>query len=491
MFAQHYPALIVVLPLMAAPLAVMFGSRQFAWWLAFLGSIACTIMGVSLLLTVSGGEVLSYHLGDWPPPWGIELKVDMLNALILTLVSGMSTVVLPFALRTVPDEVADDRIYLFYGSWLLCLCGLLGMTVTGDAFNVFVFLEISSLSTYVLISLAKRRQALVAAFRYLIMGTLGATFILIGIGLLYMMTGTLNMADMAERVQAVNNLAPVHAGVAFIVVGIMLKMALFPLHMWLPGAYGEAPMAVTAFLAGTATKVAVYLLIRFGFSVFGVALLYEQTQFGLSLAILGGLAAVAGSVLALTQADAKKLFAYSSVAQIGYMALGVGVGLAAAVAGAILHLVNHALMKSALFMALGAVRTRGGGAGIEALDGAGRRMPITMVCFTIAGLSLIGVPLTAGFISKWYLIVGTFERGWWALAAITIITSLMAAVYVGRLLERVWMRAPGEHSPTGEAHFAVWAPLAVLGVANIYFGVDTAYTGHIAVAAAQALGVTP
>ena len=118
-------------------------------------------------------------------------------------------------------------------------------------------------------------------------------------------------------------------------------------------------------------------------------------------------------------------------------------------------------------------------------------MPITMVCFTIAGLSLIGVPLTAGFISKWYLIVGTFERGWWALAAITIITSLMAAVYVGRLLERVWMRAPGEHSPTGEAHFAVWAPLAVLGVANIYFGVDTAYTGHIAVAAAQALGVTP
>ena len=490
-FAQHYPVLIIVLPLMAAPLAVIFANRQFAWMLAFVGSIVCAAMGASLLLTVSSGEALSYHVGDWPPPWGIELKVDKLNALLLTLVSAMSAIVLPFARRSVPLEVADDRIYLFYGCWLLCLCGLLGITVTGDAFNVFVFLEISSLSTYVLVSLAKRRQALVAAFRYLIMGTVGATFILIGIGLLYMMTGTLNMADMAARVQLVDSYGPVYAGVAFIVVGIMLKMALFPLHMWLPGAYGEAPMAVTAFLAGTATKVAVYLLLRFGFSVFGTTLLYDTMQFGLPLAVLGGAAAVVGSVLALMQTDVKRLLAYSSVAQIGYMAVGIGVGVVAAVAGAILHLVNHALMKSALFMALGAVQFQGGGNTVEALDGAGRRMPITMTCFTIAGLSLIGIPLTAGFLSKWYLVVGTFEQGWWALAAVTIITSLMAAVYIGRLLERIWMREPGETTPTGEAPVSMWSALAVLGFANLYFGIDTAYTGRIAVDAAIALGVGP
>jgi len=484
----HLPVLVVLGPLMAAPLAVMFANARLAWWLAFLVSIACAWFAVNLLLLVQDGGAISYELGQWPAPWGIELKVDRLNAIVLTLVSAMSAIVLPFAAASVSDEVAPDRTYLFYTCWMLCLCGLLGITVTGDAFNVFVFLEVSSLSTYVLVSLSQRREALVAAFRYLIMGTVGATFILIGIGLIYMMTGTLNMADMAERIQATSHLRPVQAGIAFILVGIAVKMALFPVHMWLPGAYTHAPMAVTAFLAATATKVAVYLLVRFTFTIFGAELIFGTMQVGMPLALLGGAAALVGSLMALSHGtDVKRVLAYSSLAQIGYMAVGIGTGMVLAFAGALLHLVNHAIMKSALFMALGAARKQGRDDTLDPLAGAGRRMPITMTCFSIAGASLVGIPLTAGFLSKWYLVVGTFERGWWALAILTIITSLMAALYMGRILERIWMHEPDAGTPTSEGSWLMWLPLVVLAVANLYFGIETEFTATVTLEAAREL----
>lgn len=487
--ATHFPALVVVAPLMAAPVAVAFANARLAWWLAFLVSLTCAGMSFELLSVAREGATLSYALGNWPPPWGIELRVDRLNALVLALVSTMSAVVLPFARASVGDEVADDRVYLFYGCWMLCLCGLLGMTVTGDAFNVFVFLEISSLSTYTLVSLARRRQALVAAFRYLIMGTVGATFILIGIGLLYMMTGTLNMADMSERMQLLTHLRPVQAGVVFILVGVALKMALFPMHMWLPGAYFHAPMAVTAFLAATATKVAVYLMVRFSFTIFGPTLVLDDMGLGLPLALLGAAAALVGSLLALANADVKRMLAYSSLAQIGYMALGIATGMVAAVAGAVLHLVNHAIMKSALFIALGAAsrNSPAGTTDMAMLRGAGRRMPWTMGAFTVAAASLIGIPLTAGFLSKWYLIVGTFERGWWPLAAVAIVTSLMAAVYMGRLLEVIWMREPGDDAPTGETAWLSLAPVMLLALASVYFGLSTDLTAGVAFDAARAV----
>ncbi|MEM7407895.1 MAG: monovalent cation/H+ antiporter subunit D family protein [Pseudomonadota bacterium] len=483
----HLPVLVVIAPLMAAPLAVAFASARLAWWLAFIVSLAAAGMSFELLASARAGTVLSYAVGDWPPPWGIELRVDRLNALVLALVSTMSAVVLPFARASVGREVSSDRVYLFYACWMLCLCGLLGMTVTGDAFNVFVFLEISSLSTYTLVSLARRRQALLAAFRYLIMGTVGATFILIGIVLIYMMTGTLNMADMSERMQALTHLRPVQAGAVFILVGVALKMALFPMHMWLPGAYYHAPMAVTAFLAATATKVAVYLMLRFSFTIFGPTLILDDMQLGIPLALLGGAAALVGSLLALANSDVKRILAYSSLAQIGYMALGIATGMVAAVAGAILHLVNHAIMKSALFMALGAARNLSPGetTSMSMLRGAGRRMPWTMAGFTIAAASLVGIPFTAGFLSKWYLIVGTFERGWWPLAALAIMTSLMAAIYMGRLIEIIWMSDPGEQTPVREAGWLSLVPVLILAAASVYFGVSTDLTAGVAFDAAR------
>ncbi len=245
-------------------------SRQAAW-----AAFACAI-GLWLQVGQAEGGVISYAIGNWPPPWGIEYRVDRLASFVLLLVSGMAALVLPWSRASIEREIPRELHYLYYAMFGLCLTGLLGITITGDAFNIFVFLEISSLSSYVLIALGRDRRALTAAYQYLIMGSIGATFIVIGIGFLYLMTGTLNLADMAVRLREVENTRPVLAALAFLTVGISLKLALFPLHQWLPNAYTYAPSAVTAFLAATATKVSVYVLIRFWFSVFGESLVFHK-----------------------------------------------------------------------------------------------------------------------------------------------------------------------------------------------------------------------
>ncbi|MFM9967530.1 MAG: proton-conducting transporter membrane subunit, partial [Burkholderiales bacterium] len=245
MIAEHLPALQVVLPLASAPLIVLVRSRRFAWLLAVLVSWACLAIAIALFLKAGRTGAISYAIGNWPPPWGIEYRVDALSAFVLVLVSLTASVVAPYARISIAAELPREQEYLLFAMFCLCLAGLLGITITGDMFNIFVFLEISSLSAYVMIALGQRRQALVAAYQYLIMGTIGATFYVIGIGLLYLMTGTLNIADLAERIVDVKEIRPLFAALAFITAGIGLKLALFPLHQWLPNAYTFAPSVVT------------------------------------------------------------------------------------------------------------------------------------------------------------------------------------------------------------------------------------------------------
>ena len=262
-FSQHFPALQVVIPLVAAPLAVLVRRGSPAFLVVTGASWAAFIIAIALWLGCRDGTIVSYALGSWPPPWGIEYRVDRLSSFVLLIVAGMAAIALPYSRASVEREIPQELHNLFYAMFALCLTGLLGITITGDAFNIFVFLEISSLSTYVLIALGRDRRALVASYQYLVMGTIGATFIVIGIGLLYLMTGTLNLADMGRRLGEVRETRPVLAALAFLTVGLSLKLALFPLHQWLPNAYTYAPSAVTAFLAATATQVSVYVLIRF------------------------------------------------------------------------------------------------------------------------------------------------------------------------------------------------------------------------------------
>lgn len=486
---QHLPILQVVLPLLCAPVIVLTRSARAAWLLSLAVSWMGLVVACVLWWQVDQVGPLSYAVGSWPAPWGIELRIDRLSAFVLVLIGLIAALVLPYARISIAAEVPGEQVYLLYAMLCLCLAGLLGMTVTGDAFNLFVFLEISSLSTYVMIALGRHRRALLAAFQYLIMGTIGATFYVIGVGLLYLKTGTLNLADMALRLREVEEVRPVVAALAFIVVGLGLKMALFPLHQWLPNAYASAPSAVSAFLAATATKVSAYVLMRFLFLVFGTQAMAAHWPMGDALVVLSMVAITVASLVALFQADLKRLFAYSSVAQIGYITLGIGMGNAQGLGGAISHLFNHGVTKCAIFLALGAVALRCGGVvTFDRIAGLGKRMPMAAWAVTLGGLSLVGVPGTAGFITKWQLVQGALARGQGWLAAFIVATSLIAAAYVWRFVDAAWLRAPQAESVSqGEAPATMTWMALLAALFCVYFGFDTTFTLGGAMEAARVL----
>ncbi len=476
MIADHLPALQVVAPLVSAPLIVLVRRQGFAWFLATAVSWAALAIAAALAWRVADAGTISYAIGNWPPPWGIEYRVDLLNAFVLVLVAATGAVAMPYARVSIAAELPREQEYLFFAMYCLCLAGLLGIAITGDAFNLFVFLEISSLATYVLIALGQKRKALVAAYQYLIMGTIGATFYVIGVGLLYLMTGTLNLADLAERLPAVGDTRPVLAALAFITVGIGLKLALFPLHQWLPNAYAYAPSVVTAFLSATATKVSVYVLVRFYFTVFGGSAMFRDLPVDELLLGLSILAVLSMSLVALFQSDLKRMFAYSSVAQIGYVTLGIGLANASGLTASIAHLFNHGITKGALFLLAGGVALRCGGTEFTQLAGLARRMPFTAFGIVVGGLSLIGIPGTAGFTTKWFLIIGALERGYWWLAALIVITSLIAVAYVWRFVEAAYLQAPSAAAPRrGEMPLSMLVPAWLLAAACIYFGLETSF----------------
>jgi len=464
--AAHLPVLLVVVPLIAAPLIVLVRRSLFAWVASIAVTLAVLAMAFALLAQALATGPISYAIGSWPPPWGIEYRVDAANAFVAVLVALVAAVVIPYCRVSTAAELGQERLYLFYALLMLCLSGLLGMLVTGDAFNLFVFLEISSLSTYVLIALGRNRRALTAALQYLLLGTVGATFYVIGVGMLYVATGTLNFADLAPRVAALQDTRPVVAALAFITVGIGLKLALFPLHAWLPNAYTYAPSAVSAFLAATATKVAIYVLMRLYFGVLGTRLVFGELPVGELLIALSVAALFIASATAIGQHDLKRLLAYSSVGQIGYITLGLGLATEAGLTAALAHIFNHGITKGALFLLAGALALRLGDTRFPTLDGAGRTMPVAAFAFVLGGLSLIGVPGTAGFASKWALLTATLEAGRPALAAAIVLSSLLAVAYVWRFVETAYFRAPpASHPPPGEAPAALTVPaLALTGL---------------------------
>lgn len=486
--SSQFPALVLLLPLLAAPLCSMIRNGDNAWKLAATAAWLSAGFAFALLSQVWGGKTISYHMGGWPPPWGIEVRIDELNALVLVLVTLFGALVLSALRESLRPVMRKHRHSLYYTTFLLCIASLIGITITGDAFNVFVFLEISSLATYALIARGRDRRALTAAFRYLIMGTIGATFILIAIGFLYMVTGTLNMADLAERLPAHADNKVIHASFAFFTIGIALKVAMFPLHYWLPNSYTYAPKATTAFLAATATKVSLYVMIRFIFDVYGVEFAFGQMQLDILLVPLSLAGILIASLTSVFQSDVKRLLAWSSVAQLGYMVLGMAMLNVEGLTASITHMFNHAMIKAGLFLTLASMIYRLNSSHIKDLAGIGRTMPYTTAAFVVLGLGLIGIPLTAGFISKWYLISAALQKEWLLVAALLILSSLMAILYIGKIIEAAYFKpAPPQHTAVKEVPLPMLVPCWIFALLTIYFGMDTRMTAGLAGRVAQSL----
>lgn len=484
--AEHLPALQVVVPLLGAVVCALVRQRHLCLGLTVGVSAVTAVISLALLIQVHLGGTISYELGGFAPPLGIEYRVDVPNAFMLVLIAVVGAVVAIYAPRSLGDEIEPERQGWYCASYLICLAGLLGMAITGDAFNAFVFMEISSLSMYTLIALGRDRRALVAAFQYLVIGTIGATFYVIGVGFLFLMTGTLNLYDMAGLLPDVGMQRPLIAGLAFVTIGLGLKFAMFPLHLWLPNAYAYAPTVATAFIASTATKVALYLLLRYWFSVFGGDFVLVMSPAPAVLMAVGVAAMILCSLSAIWQINVKRMLAYSSVAQVGYILLGIALMTEVGLTGGISHIFNHAIIKCCLFLAIGCVFYSTGVTKIENMAGMGRAMPLTMGAFVIAGLALIGVPGTAGFVSKWFLIQGAVEQGEWWLVGAIVFSSVLAVFYIGRVVEVAWFRNTTvvvHRRPPPEMLAMTWA----LVVAIIWFGIDTDFNAELAGQAARIL----
>ena len=474
---QHFPVLIVLLPLTAALLSPFFSyfHKQMGKWVAVASLFGAFLCSVGLLMQTvqDGGQAVHYWMGNWAPPLGIEFVIDPVNAIIVTMITFLAMMT---AIFSTPFLKKSNWLYMggYYTLMALLCVGLSGMTLTGDVFNLYVYLEIASLSGYGLIALGGNKGTL-AAFRYLLIGTIAASLYLLGIGFLYAMTGSLNMADLSGLLQGQMDSPLIAVAVALFIAAFGIKAALFPFHGWQPDAYTYSHPGAAPLISGAMSKVPAYAMLRFFFYLFGAQHLF--VQHGLTvIGVLGAMGIILGSVMAIAQDDFRRMLAYSSVAQIGYIAVGLAIGSVYGLIGAILHVVNHAFMKGSLFMVIGGIQYRFGEFRISQLGQIHKKMPLTVVTLCIAALGMIGIPPTGGFFSKWYIMLGAMTTQQYIYVAVLVISSLLNAVYFFRVMENVFVNKDPQlkevNPPAGklELPLQMLIPIVVMGLGILVLG---------------------
>lgn len=470
---SHFPVLIIICPLCAALLSLLLTRvhKQLGKLVVFLAVTASLVMSVLLLIQIVKTGPVNYHMGNYEMPYGIEFAVDTVNACILILICVISFLTVIFSNGF--DIASQGLNGGFYTVMALLVTGLLGMTATGDVFNLYVFLEVSSLSAYCLISMGGNK-GVIAAFRYMLMGTVAATIYLIGVGVLYANTGTLNMADMAEILKSGNYDGAILFAMSCFIVTFGIKLAHFPFHGWQPSVHSYAEAGSKPIIAGVMFKVPGYAMFRYLYCVFGKDFKY----FNLILTIIGILAVCGmlyGSIRAIGQKDVRKMFAYSSIAQMSYITLGFAIGTPIALAGSFLQIIGHAFMKGGLFAASGVLKHKYGIVKLEDYGRVYKQMPLTSTLMVIASLSMVGIPPMVGFFSKWYLGVGAAERGQWIYLIVLVISSLLNAVYFFRFIEKIFIQKDSgreEHGEIrdGEKNFFIAFPIICFFCAIVLLG---------------------
>lgn len=479
---KHLPLLVILIPLCGALLCPLLGklSRNVGKRTVICAMFAAVVCAaLQLVQVVRGGAALHYWLGGWKPPYGIEFVIDGINAPIILLVAVISFLT---ALYSCPFEETEThtttRVSLYYTTLACLAIGLLGMASTGDAFNFYVFMEITALAGYGLIA-AGEGKGPIAAFRYLLMGTVGASMYLLGVGFLYAQTGTLNMADLTLRLNGNMDSPLVILAIGCMIVGFGIKMALFPFHGWQPAAHSYAHEGADPMIAGIMIKIPAYAMIRFFYGIFkgqGEALEY----FLLILSVLAVCGVLYGSLKALRYDVYNKILAYSSIGQVGYIAMGIALGNYYGLVGALLHIISHAFMKSGLFYTSGALKFKYGIHNTPAMGQVYREMPATGATMTVCALSMIGLPPFAGFFSKWYLALGAIQKGQYLFVAALILSSLLSAIYFFRLLEHVFMDPKKERRdkyPKAELPWQMLVPVLTAGI--VIVGLGLFHTGIV------------
>ncbi|MCJ7806962.1 MAG: monovalent cation/H+ antiporter subunit D family protein, partial [Clostridia bacterium] len=458
------------------------------WKKDFCAPLATLVAGIIFVITlvigyyVNQGEIIRYAVSGWAPPWGIEIVVEPLSSLMLMLISGICFLILIYSFHSIKHELERKVTGWYYTAFLLCMAGMMGLVITNDIFNMYVFIEVTGISACALVAAKGTRQATEAALKYLLLATIGSGFILFGIGFLYMITGNLNLTFIAQELALVKDSYPflLWTSLSFFVVGFGVKAALFPMHLWLPDAHSSAPSPSSAVLSSLVVKVYIIAFLKILLIAFGLKIFHE-TFIRHLIITLSVTAMLAGSFFAFVQIELKRRLAYSTVAQIGYIFLGIGLGTTWGLVAGILHIVVHAFMKTCLFLCAGAIYYQTGTKHVNQFAGMGYKMPITMGAFTIASFSMVGIPLFGGFISKYGLALGSLEADLPLLIPVIIISGLLNATYYFPIIGQAYFSQDENLDQTShkgtkvfqrdQVPLSMLIPIAIFALGIIYLGI--------------------
>ncbi|MFC1490210.1 complex I subunit 5 family protein [Candidatus Latescibacterota bacterium] len=473
MSSEHILPLFIALPLGAAFIIPLAGFIR--EWLADAIAVATTGILVLLALGRMGENTIVYELGGWKPPFGINLYSDSMTVFFHLIVAVISFLVVLYSLEYIRRFTGGVKYYCLL---MLMIAGMNGVIASGDLFNIFVFLEIASISSYALVAFGIESEELEASFKYLVLGGIASSFILFGIALTYSITGTLNLAHIAHIFDTEVSGSMVKLVSALFIMGFGLKAALMPFHAWLPDAHPSAPAPISAMLSGLLIKaLGVYCLLRIFFNVFGFG-----ESFSTIFIILGMLSMVGGVMLAVGQFDIKRLLAYHSISQMGYIIFAIGLGTPLGIIGGLLHLLNHTFFKSLLFLCAGAIEYATGTRDLKQLGGLWQKMPYTAKTCSIASLSISAIPPFGGFFSKLIIVIAAVRAVEhlgpiaYVLAAITVFVSFMTIVSFVKVQKMAFFGPlPEKLKNVKEVPAIMWSVLVILAVFCIGFGLACPY----------------
>lgn len=469
MMQKLYP-LFVMIPLGTA-FSIIFFPRRLAWIVEIIVTMVIAAL-VIMALTLIGYSPFSYYVGNWAPPYGITLVSDSISTLLLLIINIVGFLSILYAFRYMDMFTSKVRFYTLY---MLMMAGLNGIVITGDLFNLFVFLEIATIASYALVGFGCEHEELEASFKYTILGSVSSTLILLGIAIIYSVSGTLNMADIAIFISTHGLNKAILFAEALFLMGFGLKGAMVPFHAWLPDAHPSAPAPISAMLSGVVIKACgVYVLIRIFYHIVGLTYLTH-----LIFMSMGLLSMVVGVLLAVGQWDFKRLLAYHSISQMGYVMVGIGLGTPLGILGGLFHLMNHAFFKSLLFLCAGAIEYSTGTRNLKEMGGLFKKMPITSTMCSIASLSISGVPPFNGFWSKLIIIIALVQAKYYAIAAITAAVSFITLVsFIKVQRYALFGKLPEKFAAIKEVPYLMGGALIVLALLCIGAGMLYPFFGN-------------
>lgn len=471
---QYSLLIIIMAPLVAAVLIPWLGQiqKEVPIILSLLSTAVSGVVSFVLAYYVFVHGRISYDLGGWGLPWGIELAGDYISVILVITVSWIGFLAIIYSRAYVRNLLFQPKQQVFYYSLFCMLIGaMLAFLLAGDLFTMFVYLSVFSLSGVALIAISGENQAIWASFRYLLLSTTSGIFVLLGIAFLYYFVGTVNLVELSRRLGGITHAASVVTALSLIILGFSIKSALFPLHVWMPDAHAYAPSPVSAMLSGLVIEMGAYGMVR---AIFFLFQLKGGGDIGVVLCWMAAVAILYGAIAANFQQDLKLIFAYSSVSQIGYIIMGISLASSFGLLGGLLHIVNHAVMKSALFLCAGALFYKTGWRTLRQLEGMGKQMPFTAGALALVGIAMIGVPPACGFVSEWYICLGAIEADRTVFAIIMLLGSVLSTVYYLRIVNSLFFKLPNNNSSSAiaidEAPLSMLMPIWILALSAVGLG---------------------